>query len=174
MINLACSNKHTSSLSWRPPSWMQPSRWVSQGQNRGAEFPPLACWPWWSGCTPGYDCFLGYHCLLPGYVELFVHQRPQVLFSRASLNPFSAQPVFLLGIVPTQVQSLAPGLVNEVYTGPPQAWQGPSGWHPFPPMCWQACTPWWCWQTCWGCPQSQCPCLDYVLQMHCHQWCKVS
>ncbi|KAK4831337.1 hypothetical protein QYF61_017468 [Mycteria americana] len=40
---------------------------------------------------------------------------------RAALNPFSAQPVFVLGIAPTHVQDLALGPVelHEVRTGPP-------------------------------------------------------
>lgn len=50
--------------------------------------------------------------MLPGHVELFVHQHPQVLFLRASLNPFSAQLVFSLGIVPAQVLDLVPGFVD--------------------------------------------------------------
>jgi len=59
--------------------------------------------------------------LLPGHVELLVNQQPQVLFLRAALNPFSAQPVFGLGIALTHVQDLALSLVelHEVRIGPP-------------------------------------------------------
>ncbi|KAK4810518.1 hypothetical protein QYF61_004481 [Mycteria americana] len=44
----------------------------------------------------------------------------QVILLRAALNPFSAQPVFVLGIAPTSVQDLALGLVqlHEVHMGP--------------------------------------------------------
>jgi len=49
------------------------------------------------------------------------NQYPHILFLRAALNPSFAQPVFVLGIAPTQVQDLALGLVelHEVHTGPP-------------------------------------------------------
>ncbi|KAK4810558.1 hypothetical protein QYF61_004521 [Mycteria americana] len=64
--------------------------------------------------------FLGCKCTLPGHVELLINQHPQVLLLRAGLNPFPAQPVFVLGIAPTHVQALALGLVelHEVCTGP--------------------------------------------------------
>ena len=57
---------------------------------------------------------------LLGHVELLINQHPQVLLLRAALNPFSAQPVFVLGIALTHVQDLAHGLVepHEVRTGP--------------------------------------------------------
>ncbi|KAK4821092.1 hypothetical protein QYF61_013420 [Mycteria americana] len=65
--------------------------------------------------------FLGCKCTLPGHVELLINQHPQVILLRAALNPFSTQPVFVLGIAPTHVQDLALGLVelHEVCTGPP-------------------------------------------------------
>ncbi|KAK4823457.1 hypothetical protein QYF61_002293 [Mycteria americana] len=62
--------------------------------------------------------FLGCKRTLPGHVELLINQHPEVLLLRATLNPFSAQPVFVLGIAPTHVQDLALGLC-EVHTGPP-------------------------------------------------------
>lgn len=43
---------------------------------------------------------------LPGQVELLVRQHTQLLLPRAALNPFSTQPVFVLGIVLTHVQDL--------------------------------------------------------------------
>ncbi|KAK4831900.1 hypothetical protein QYF61_020047 [Mycteria americana] len=63
--------------------------------------------------------FPGSERTLPGHVELFINQHPQVLLLRAGLNPFSAQPAFVLGIAPTHVQDLAFGLVepHEVCTG---------------------------------------------------------
>ncbi|KAK4831140.1 hypothetical protein QYF61_015443 [Mycteria americana] len=64
--------------------------------------------------------FLGCKGTLSGHVELLINQYPQVLLLRAALNPFSAQPVFVLGIAPTHVQDFAFGLVelHEVRTGP--------------------------------------------------------
>ena len=57
----------------------------------------------------------------PGHVDFLINQQPQVLLLRAALNPFSTQPVSVLGIVLTHLQDLAFGLVGlyEVCTGPP-------------------------------------------------------
>ncbi|KAK4827673.1 hypothetical protein QYF61_020484 [Mycteria americana] len=65
--------------------------------------------------------FLGSKCTLLGHVELLINQHPQVLLLRAALNPFSAHPVFVLGVALTHVQDLALGLVepHEVRMGPP-------------------------------------------------------
>ena len=51
--------------------------------------------------------------------NLFVHQYPQVLLSRAALNPFIPELVLILGVAPTQVQDVALGLVepHEVHMG---------------------------------------------------------
>ncbi|KAK4822238.1 hypothetical protein QYF61_011879 [Mycteria americana] len=56
--------------------------------------------------SPAQDTvdFLGCKHTLLAHVQLFVHQYPQVLLLRAALNPLSTQPVFVLGIAPTQVQ----------------------------------------------------------------------
>ena len=64
--------------------------------------------------------FLGCERTLLGHVELLINQHPQVRVLRAALNPFSAQPVFVLGIVPIHVQDVAFGLVepHEFRTGP--------------------------------------------------------
>ena len=56
--------------------------------------------------------FLGCKHTLLAHVELLVNQHPQVLLLRAALNPFSTQPVFVLGIVLNQVQDLALGFVE--------------------------------------------------------------
>ena len=56
--------------------------------------------------------FLGCKHTLPAHVQLFIHQYPQVLLHRAALNAFIPQPVFVLGIAPTEVQDLALGLVE--------------------------------------------------------------
>ncbi|PKU46357.1 rna-directed dna polymerase from mobile element jockey- hypothetical protein [Limosa lapponica baueri] len=71
--------------------------------------------------TQGVLGFLGCNCMLPAHVKLLVHQHPQVLLLRAGLNPFSSQPVSVLGIAVTQVQNLALGLaeLHEVCTGLP-------------------------------------------------------
>ncbi|KAK4818966.1 LOW QUALITY PROTEIN: hypothetical protein QYF61_022633 [Mycteria americana] len=62
--------------------------------------------------------FLGCERTLSAHVQLFIHQYPQVLFRRATLDPFIPQPVLLLGVAPTQ--DLALNLVepHEVHTGP--------------------------------------------------------
>ncbi|PKU46981.1 rna-directed dna polymerase from mobile element hypothetical protein [Limosa lapponica baueri] len=63
--------------------------------------------------------FLGCQSVLSAHVKLPIHEHSQVLLLRAALQPFSAQPVFVLGIAMSQVQDFALGLVelNEVYTG---------------------------------------------------------
>jgi len=64
---------------------------------------------------------LGCERTLPGHTELLINQHPQVLLLRAALSLFFAQPVFVLGIAPTQLQDLVLGLVilREVCMGPP-------------------------------------------------------
>ncbi|GAB0196099.1 cAMP-dependent protein kinase inhibitor alpha [Grus japonensis] len=64
--------------------------------------------------------FLGCKRTLPAHVELLINQYPQVPLLKAALNPFSAQPVVVLGIALTHVQDLALGLVelHEVHMGP--------------------------------------------------------
>jgi len=55
---------------------------------------------------------LGCECTLLGHLEFLVNQHPQFLLLRAALNPFSAQPVFVLGIALTHVQTLHLTLLN--------------------------------------------------------------
>jgi len=64
---------------------------------------------------------LGCQHTLLGPAELLITQHPEVLLLRAALSPFSAQPVFVLGIAPTHGQDLALGLVElrDVRMGPP-------------------------------------------------------
>ncbi|KAK4813810.1 hypothetical protein QYF61_026414, partial [Mycteria americana] len=64
--------------------------------------------------------FLGCKRTLLAHVQLFVHQYPQVLFRRATLDHIIPQPVLKPRIAPTQVQNVALGLVepHEVHTGP--------------------------------------------------------
>jgi len=49
---------------------------------------------------------------MPGHVQLFIHQHPQVLLSRPALNPSGPQHVFIPGAVFTQVQDPAFGRVE--------------------------------------------------------------
>jgi len=53
------------------------------------------------------------------HVKLFIHQYPQVLFSRAALNPFPPQPVLKPSVALTKVKDLALGFVepHKVHTG---------------------------------------------------------
>jgi len=46
------------------------------------------------------------------HVQFFIHWDPQVLLGRAALSVFFSQSVYMSGIVPTQVQHLALGLVE--------------------------------------------------------------
>jgi len=54
------------------------------------------------------------------HVQLFIHQYLQVLLGRAALKLFIPQPLLIVGVVLTQVQDLALGLIepHEVHTGP--------------------------------------------------------
>jgi len=63
---------------------------------------------------------LGCEHTLVAHVQLFIHQYPQVLLSKAALNTFISQPVLIAEVALTQVQDLALGLVepHEVHTGP--------------------------------------------------------
>jgi len=65
--------------------------------------------------------FLGCKCALPAHVELLIHQYPQVLLLRTTLESLSTQPVLVFGIALTQMQDLALGLVelHVVHAGPP-------------------------------------------------------
>ena len=49
---------------------------------------------------------------MESHVEVLINQHPQLLLSRAVLNAFSTQPVFVLGIAPNQVQDLTFGLIE--------------------------------------------------------------
>lgn len=51
-------------------------------------------------------------CTLPRHVELLIQQHSQVLLITSALSPFFAQPLFGLGIAPSHVQVLTPGLVE--------------------------------------------------------------
>jgi len=55
---------------------------------------------------------LGCKRTLSGHVELLVNQHPQVLLLSASLNPLSAQPVFVLGIAQPVCSTLHLALLN--------------------------------------------------------------
>jgi len=55
---------------------------------------------------------LGCKRTLLALLQDFVHQNLQVLLHRAALSEFFSQPIFISGIVPTQVEHLAFGLVE--------------------------------------------------------------
>ena len=67
-----------------------------------------------ASCDTAQDTvgLLGCERTLLGHVELFVSQHPPVHLFRAALNPFSAQPVSVFRIAPTQMQNLPLGLVE--------------------------------------------------------------
>ncbi|KAK4816170.1 hypothetical protein QYF61_011552 [Mycteria americana] len=73
-----------------------------------------------AAAAQGVGGFLGCNHPLSAHVWHFVHQYPQVLLSRAALNPFIPQPVLIPGVALTQVQDPALGLVrsHEVCMGP--------------------------------------------------------
>ena len=54
---------------------------------------------------------MGCRSTLLAHVESFISQHPQLLL-RAALKLLTTQPIFVLGIAPTQVQDLAHGLVE--------------------------------------------------------------
>ena len=64
--------------------------------------------------------FLGCEDTLLVHVQLAIHQKTQVLFVRAALNPFIPQLVLVVGLSSTQVQDLALAFVesHEVHLGP--------------------------------------------------------
>jgi len=71
---------------------------------------------------PPLDLFQQVHFFLVlGTTDWLQNEHPQVLLDRVALNPFSTEPVFVLGIALTHLQDLALGLVelHEVRTGPP-------------------------------------------------------
>ena len=56
--------------------------------------------------------FLGYEGTFLAHVQIAIHQYPQVLFSRAVLNPYIPQLVLIVGVAMTPVQDLALGFVE--------------------------------------------------------------
>ncbi|KAK4821762.1 hypothetical protein QYF61_000823 [Mycteria americana] len=56
--------------------------------------------------------FLGHLGTLPAHIQAAVNQHPQVLFHWAAFQPLFPKPVALHGVVVTQVQDLALGLVK--------------------------------------------------------------
>jgi len=64
---------------------------------------------------------LGCKHTLMGHLELLIDKHHQIVLLGAAFNPFSTQPVFVLGIALTRVKELALGLVElrEVHMGPP-------------------------------------------------------
>ena len=93
---------------------------VSPEWSRGAESPPSAYAHAAGDGAQGAVGLLAYECTLPGHVDLFTHQHPQVPLDRAALHPFFPQPVWIPGVALTQMQDPALGPVepHEVHTGP--------------------------------------------------------
>jgi len=59
---------------------------------------PLTFWPHMFLSSPGYNWLSGYKFTLLAHAHFFIHQYPQVLLSRATLNPFVPKSVAMLGI----------------------------------------------------------------------------
>ena len=80
---------------------------VSPEWSRRAEPPPSPCAHAAGDAAQGTVGLLGCQCPLLSHAELLINQHPQVLLLlTAALNPFPAQPVFVLGIALTHVQDL--------------------------------------------------------------------
>jgi len=98
-----------------------------RSHQRGAEGQnPLTCPAGHTSLDAAHDIvgLLGCECTLVAHSKLFIYQYPQVLLGRAALNPFTPQPVLIVGVATTHLQDLELGLVepHEIHTGP-------SGWH---------------------------------------------
>jgi len=63
--------------------------------------------------------FLHCKCTLSAHVQLYIHQYPQDLLSKAALHPFLLQLVLIPGAAPAHVQGLTRGLVepHEIHVG---------------------------------------------------------
>ena len=84
---------------------MRPHQWRVEGQDHPAGHAAFDA----AQDTVG---FLGCEVTLLAYVQLPIHQYPQVLFSRAALNPFIPQLVLVMGVASIQLQALALGFVE--------------------------------------------------------------
>ena len=154
-------NRSMSALCWGLQSWTQDSQGGSHQSGAEGQNPlPLPAGHAAGDAAQGTVGLLGCQHTLPGHVQLFIHQHPQVLLRTAVLTPFSSQPVFVLGIAWPMCSTLHLALLNfwGSHRPPSPACPGPSGWHPFPPACRLHCTAWCRWQICWGCTRSHCPC----------------
>ncbi|KAF4794971.1 hypothetical protein TURU_096979 [Turdus rufiventris] len=89
-----------------PQSWMQGYSWGLTEQSRGAESPPSpAAYAALDATQDTFD-FLGWECPWLGHVQPLTHSTPKFF---SSVHP---QPGLVPGVVPTQVQHLALGLVK--------------------------------------------------------------
>lgn len=72
-----------------------------------------------SVCPPSTDAYEEFccECTLLDHVLLLSHKHPPILLGTA-LNPFSIQPIFVLGLALMQVQDLALGFIelHQVHT----------------------------------------------------------
>lgn len=84
---------------------------------------------------------------------------PEVLLLRVTLYPLIAQPTFVLGIAPAQLQDLALGIAElEILMGTSQTYQGASEWQPISSASAGHHTAWCHPQAYWRCTQSYCLC----------------
>jgi len=87
-------------------------RGLTRAEQRG-RIPSLALLATLLGIQPRIRLTFWAVTTLPGHDELLINQHPQVFLLRAALNPFSAQPVFALGIALTYVQDLELGQIPQ-------------------------------------------------------------
>ena len=98
-------NSSMSFLCWVLQSCTQDSRWgLSRAERENHQ-------PWPAG-HPSFDAardtvgLLGCKHTLPGRVELLINQHSHFLLLSTALNPFSAKPVFVLGITQPMCRTL--------------------------------------------------------------------
>lgn len=103
----SCSSYRVHVPSVRGNPELDAARQVGSHQSRVEGQDPSAC----TALDAAQDVVFFLGCKL-GHVELLIHKEPQVLFPRAALNPFPAQPLFLLGIALTKVWDLTLGLAE--------------------------------------------------------------
>uniref|UniRef100_A0A8C5UB45 Constitutive coactivator of peroxisome proliferator-activated receptor gamma n=1 Tax=Malurus cyaneus samueli TaxID=2593467 RepID=A0A8C5UB45_9PASS len=113
------------------PGHHTPGR-VSPEQSRQGESPPM---PAGHAALDAAQSAAGLERTLLAQVKLLIQQHPKALL-RTAFNPFSIQPIFVLGIAPTQVQDLVlgPVKIDEVCTDHLSNLSRFLGLNPFPPI----------------------------------------
>lgn len=81
--------------------------------------------------------FLGYLCIFLAHIELPAHQHYESLLPRAALDPFLAQPVFVVQILPVLGRTLQLKLFSFMWFAQTclSSCEGPSGCYPIPAAC---------------------------------------